>query len=61
MAGKPIISITTDFGENVHFVGVKKGVIQDPEFARSLFSIWLGKRPPTQDLKRGLLGSHPNA
>lgn len=27
MAGKPIISITTDFGENDHFVGVMKGVI----------------------------------
>lgn len=27
MAGRPIISITTDFGENDHFVGVMKGVI----------------------------------
>jgi len=27
LAGKPIISITTDFGENDHFVGVIKGVI----------------------------------
>jgi S-adenosylmethionine hydrolase len=27
LAGKPIISITTDFGEDDHFVGVMKGVI----------------------------------
>jgi S-adenosyl-L-methionine hydrolase (adenosine-forming) len=27
LAAKPIISITTDFGENDHFVGVMKGVI----------------------------------
>jgi hypothetical protein len=39
----------------------RKGVIKDPDFARSLFSIWLGPNPPTADLKRGLLGKHPKA
>ena len=34
---------------------------QSVDGARSLFAIWLGKKPPTNDLKRGLLGSHPNA
>jgi hypothetical protein len=39
--------------------GVHKGVIQGADFARSLFAIWLGPKPPTSDLKRGLLGNHP--
>ncbi|MBC7978794.1 MAG: chalcone isomerase family protein [Myxococcales bacterium] len=36
----------------------RKGVIQGDDFARSLFAIWLGPKPPTSDLKRGLLGNH---
>ena len=48
-------------GVSVDFNGVRKGVIKDADFARSLFSIWLGPKPPTKALKRGLLGSHPNA
>lgn len=48
-------------GVSVDINGVRKGVIKDPDFARSLFAIWLGKKPPTGALKRGLLGSHPNA
>lgn len=48
-------------GVSVDINGVRKGVIKDADFARSLFAIWLGARPPTKDLKRGLLGSHPNA
>jgi hypothetical protein len=48
-------------GVTVEVNGVRKGVIQDADFARSLFAIWLGPKPPTGDLKRGLLGSHPNS
>ncbi len=48
-------------GVSVDVNGVRKGVIKDADFARSLFAIWLGPKPPTKDLKRGLLGSHPNA
>jgi len=48
-------------GVSVAVNGVRKGVIQDADFARSLFAIWLGPKPPGQALKRGLLGSHPNA
>ncbi|MGA8761548.1 MAG: SAM-dependent chlorinase/fluorinase, partial [Candidatus Sulfotelmatobacter sp.] len=29
MARRPIITLTTDFGSNDHFVGVMKGVILD--------------------------------
>jgi hypothetical protein len=32
------------------------GTIEGPEFAKALFSIWLGPKPPTEDLKKGMLG-----
>jgi len=48
-------------GVTVEINGARKGVINDASFARSLFAIWLGPRPPTGDLKRGLLGNHPAA
>ena len=38
---------------------VRKGVIGDADFARSLFSIWLGPNPPNSGLKIGLVGKHP--
>jgi hypothetical protein len=43
-------------GVLVHIDGASRGVIEGPEFARVLFSIWLGPEPPNQGLKRGLLG-----
>ena len=46
-------------GVYVSINGTQKGMIPGEDFARSLFSIWLGPKPPTKDLKRGLLGSHP--
>jgi hypothetical protein len=45
-------------GVEVSVNGTRKGVIEGEDFARSLFSIWLGPKPPTGDLKRGLLGHH---
>ncbi len=45
-------------GVTVEYNGKVKGVINDADFARSLFSIWLGKKPPTGDLRKGLLGKH---
>jgi hypothetical protein len=50
-----------DAGVTVDVNGVRKGQIADPDFARSLFSIWLGPKPPSGDLKKGLLGAHPNS
>ncbi len=46
-------------GVTVSINGVRKGTINQADFTRSLFSIWLGPKPPTGDLKRGLLGKHP--
>ncbi len=46
-------------GVAVQINGDRKGMIPGDDFARSLFSIWVGPKPPTKDLKKGLLGSHP--
>jgi hypothetical protein len=48
-------------GVTVAVNGERHGEIRDADFARSLFAIWLGPRPPSGELKRGLLGSHPNS
>jgi hypothetical protein len=46
-------------GVAVDVGATRKGVIDSDDFARSLFSIWLGPKPPTKALRKGLLGSHP--
>ena len=46
-------------GVAVDVGSTRKGVIEGDDFARSLFSIWLGPKPPTKALRKGLLGSHP--
>ena len=46
-------------GVTVHLNNVQKGVINNDNFVRSLFSIWLGPKPPSSALKKGLLGNHP--
>ncbi len=32
------------------------GVIEGREFAEALFALWLGPKPPSEDLKNGMLG-----
>lgn len=39
--------------------GARKGVINNDDFARSMFAVWFGNSPPTGDLKKGMLGRHP--
>ena len=46
-----------DHGVLVEINGARKGTIAGEDFARSLFAIWLGAKPPTDAVKRGLLGS----
>ena len=36
--------------------GEKVGEITDPPFAKVLLATWLGPKPPTEDLKAGMLG-----
>ena len=43
-------------GTSVEVSGTAKGTIAGDDFARALFSIWLGPRPPNAELKAGLLG-----
>ena len=38
------------------FNGVKKGEITAKGFSRAILSTWIGKNPPTEVLKKGLLG-----
>jgi len=43
-------------GTKVEIKGQEMGVIEGKEFAQALFAIWIGPKPPTEDLKKGLLG-----
>ncbi len=43
-------------GTTVFRDGKEAGKIEGKEFAEALFSIWLGPKPPSEDLKKGLLG-----
>jgi hypothetical protein len=43
-------------GVDVDVDGANKGTVAGDDFARALFSIWLGSHPPNADLKAGLLG-----
>jgi hypothetical protein len=44
-------------GVEVKVKGAIAGTLPGDDFARALFSIWLGPEPPNADLKAGLLGS----
>lgn len=48
-------------GTTVNIAGKRVGTIQGQDFARSLFAIWLGNKPPTSALRKGLLGDHAHA
>jgi hypothetical protein len=43
-------------GVQVDVDGTVKGTIEGDDFARALFSIWLGSSPPNPGLKAGVLG-----
>ncbi len=43
-------------GTKVEIKGKEMGVIEGKDFAEALFAIWLGPKPPTADLKKGILG-----
>ncbi len=42
-------------GTIIEINGQRMGVIEGRDFARALFSIWLGPKPPNAKLKKGLL------
>ena len=43
-------------GVVVEIRGEARGTIPGADFARALFAIWLGAKPPNQSLKMGILG-----
>lgn len=43
-------------GTTVAFGGRELGTIEGKEFADALLSVWLGPKPPSEELKAGLLG-----
>lgn len=43
-------------GTTVAFGGTEAGTIEGKAFADALLSVWLGPKPPSEDLKKGLLG-----
>ncbi len=49
-------TFTPDGNTKVELNGQEKGTISGKEFAKALLRVWLGPEPPTEDLKKGLLG-----
>ena len=43
-------------GTKVVIKGKEMGTIEGADFAKALFSIWLGPKPPNDEIKDGLLG-----
>ena len=51
-----ILTYVPDTGTTLAINGKEKLKIAAPAFAPVLFSVWLGPKPPTVDVKKGLLG-----
>ena len=51
-----VLTYTPGEGTRVEIKGKEMGVIPGADFASALFAIWLGPKPPNEDLKKGLLG-----
>lgn len=43
-------------GTTCTYGGKDAGTIEGKDFADALFSVWLGPKPPTEDLRKGMLG-----
>jgi hypothetical protein len=43
-------------GTTLHVADKELGVFEGKGFADAVFSIWLGPKPPSEDLKKGMLG-----
>jgi hypothetical protein len=53
---KIIITYIPGQGTEVSIKGNVKGVIPGKDFMEGLFSVWFGKNPPSDSLKKGMLG-----
>ncbi|MCG8418857.1 MAG: chalcone isomerase family protein [Proteobacteria bacterium] len=52
-----ILTYVPDKGVKVEINGKVKGVIAGDDFARALFSIWIGRNSPYGSMRSGLLGA----
>ena len=43
-------------GTTIGINGADKLTIAGPAFGQAIFSVWLGPKPPTANLKKGMLG-----
>ena len=51
-----VITYQPGIGTNLVIKGKEKLTVRAPTFSQVIFSVWLGPKPPNQDLKKGLLG-----
>ncbi len=51
-----VLTYFPERGLSVEVNGEEKGVFGSEAFARAVLAIWLGPKPPSDDLKKGLLG-----
>ena len=54
--GDSMVFTSTPDGLQVEVKGEVKGVVPGAEFTRAFWSVFLGPEPPTETLKKGLLG-----
>lgn len=52
-----VIDYAPGVGTSISIAGAKKGTIPGVPFMKALFGIYVGSKPPTEDLKKGLLGT----
>jgi hypothetical protein len=53
---KAVLTYVPGTGTKVEIKGKEMGGIEGKDFAEALFAIWLGPKPPNEELKKGLLG-----
>jgi len=51
-----VLTYVPGTGTEVVIKGKTMGIIKGKDFADALFSIWLGPKPPNEEIKSGLLG-----
>jgi hypothetical protein len=51
-----VVTYVPGTGTTLDINGTKKLTIAGSAFSQVLFSVWLGPKPPTTDLKKGILG-----
>ncbi len=55
--GEIVLTYMPGTGTSLTINGKEKWTAATPGFANVVFSVWLGPKPPNEDLKKGLLGA----